>query len=438
MYVLRILVFSLVCGVATGFANLTIHITQGVDKPYPIAIVPFQAQPTETPTLPHGFTQVIKDDLANSGRFITLPDAQLPQRVHTVDQFDWAAWQKIKANADYVLIGKVRLKENGCYDVSFALLTLYAKRPLIRQLFNDIPATQLRSLAHHISDLAYRAITGQRGIFSTKLAYVDVINSDDRAAIYRLIVSDVDGFSPHVLLKQIGIPIAAPTWSHDGKRLAYMTYINNRMAIYAIDLATGKRTLIANYPGINSAPAFAPDDKKMLMALSMGSGSNTNIYMLDFDTKKLTQLTHFANNTSPTWHPNSERIVFNSNRGGTPQLYELNLKTHQVTRLTYQGVQNFRPEFTPDGETIVFMHQARSGGPIRIAQMNLATGVISVISQGALDKSPAVSPNGQMVIYAQYVQNKGVLAEVSIDGKVHLSLPGTEGAVQSPAWSPFL
>lgn len=438
MRLLKTLVFSLVCLVTTASATLTIHITQGVDKPYPIAIVPFQATPLKTAALPQGFTHVIVNDLSNSGRFKVLPDEQLPQRPHTLDGFNWSVWQKADTGVDYAVVGQLQPTGSDRYNVSFELLTLYAQRPLVGQLFSNIPATRLRALAHHISDLIYQAITGQRGVFSTRLAYVDVLNLDGPAPVYRLIVADADGFNARVLLSQTGIAIASPTWSHNGQDLAYVTYVNNRMAIYEINVATGQRQLLVNYPGINSAPAFSPNDQKLAVALSMGLGADTNIYVLNLKTNKLSRLTSFANNTSPAWAPDGQSIVFNSDRSGSPQLYELNLQTHQVTRLTYDGVQNFDPHFTPNGQSIVFMHQETSGGSIQIARMNLATGAVQVISNGSLDKSPSVAPNGQMVIYAAYQQMHGGLAEVSIDGKVHLSLPSTEGSVQSPAWSPFL
>jgi TolB protein len=430
-----ILCITALCSVA--YADLTISITQGVDKPYPIAIVPF-GNDIENANLPNGMTGVIANDLMNSGRFNLLGLDKMPAQPHQLAQFNWQAWTNANTGIEYAVLGNVTQNANGSYQVSFDLLSLLGSRPLIDQKFNNIPANQLRALAHHISDMIYQTITGNRGYFSTRLAYVEVINSDAPSPTYRLVVSDEDGFNPQVLLSQLDIPIATPQWSPDGTKLAYVSYINNRMAIYTITLSNGSRKIIANFPGMNSAPSWSPDGKSMAMALSKGDGANSDIYIMNLSTHKLIRYTNFANNTSPCFSPDGQSLVFNSDRGGSPQIYQLDLSSKQVTRLSFSGAQNFAPVYTPDGQNIVIMNQAQANGPIRIATLNPVTNKISIITHGQLDKSPSVSPEGSMVIYANYDGPKGILAEASIDAKVQLKLPATEGTVQSPAWSPFL
>ncbi|NCX94431.1 MAG: Tol-Pal system beta propeller repeat protein TolB [Gammaproteobacteria bacterium] len=422
----------------TAFADLTINIVQGVDKPYPIAIVPFNPALSNLPDLPQGFTAVIQNDLSHSGRFEVLPVADQPGAPHEASEVDWAKWRSAAPGTEYALLGEIKPAGGNDYDVSYSVLSLYNHQVLYGQHFNGISAHQLRALAHFVSDKAYQIITGQRGYFSTRLAYVSVVGDDPDSSVYRLTISDSDGYRPQVLLKQVGNPIASPTWSPDGKDLAYVTYVNNRMAVYTIELATGRRTLIANFPGMNSAPAFSPDGKYLAMALSHGASSDMNLVLLDLATNRLTAMTNEGTNTSPNFSPDSRTLVFTSDRGGSPQVYQMNLSTREVKRLTFEGVQNFDPHYLADGQNIVFMHQETGDGPINIALMNLQSGQQMTLTQGNLDKSPSPAPNGQMVIYANYDGEHGILAETTIDGRMQLQLPATVGSVQSPAWSPFL
>lgn len=420
-----------------AYADLTIDITQGVDKPYPIAIIPF-ANDVTSASLPQGMTGVMSNDLRNSGRFELLALNKMPAQPHSTNQFNWQVWTQANTGIEYALLGQVVPVGGGNYNVSFDLLSLLGNRPLIDEKFNNIPANQLRALAHHISDIVFQTITGNRGYFSTRLAYVEVINPDSQNPTYRLVVSDEDGFNPQVLLSQLGNPIATPQWSPDGSKLAYVSYINNRMAIYTITLVNGQRQIIANFEGMNSAPSWSPNGKMMAMALSKGGSANSDIYVMNLSNHKLTRYTDFATNTSPTWSPDGQSIVFNSDRGGSPQIYQLDLASKSITRLSFTGAQNFAPVYTPDGSQLVIMDQANANGPIRIATLNPNTNKITIITHGQLDKSPSVSPDGSMVIYANYDGAKGILAEASVDGKIQLRLPATEGTVQSPAWSPFL
>ena len=422
-----------------AYAVLTIEVNRGVDKPIPLAIVPFAGeQNVINQALPSGFSGVMKNDLVHSGRFSVLARAKLPQRPHSVKGFHLALWQKAKVNADYVLLGNIKAAKGGVNTVRFELFSLLSTKPVIGQVFHAVQTKNLRSLGHHISDLVYDAITGQKGYFSTRLAYVTVKNQGRSNPTYRLYISDQDGFNPRLLLSQVGIPIASPSWSSDGKRLAYVSYHNDRMVIYMITLATGQRNVVANFSGINSAPAFSPDDKTLAMALSRGQGAKTNIYSMQLRTGRLRQLTHIGTNTSPSYSPDGRSLYFVSDRGGSPQIYKLSLANRAVSRVSFYGVKNFRPRVMPNGKGIVLMHQAVSGGPIQIGVLNLATQDIRVVTSGVLDKSPSVSPNSLMIVYVNYNKQKGVLAEAGIDANVHLVLPESSGSVQSPAWSPYL
>lgn len=431
------LMFSLFFIMAT-YADITIQIVQGMNKPYPIAIVPF-GNDIKTSITPNGISGVITQDLRNSGRFSTLAPSLMPSKPTNVQQFDWKKWNNANTGIEYALVGNVSPGSiSGTYDVTFALLSLLSSQPIVGLKFSNVSAAQLRYLAHQISDNVYKAVTGKQGYFRTRLAYVAVRGGSSVNKTWELVVADYDGFNPRILLKQTGNPIASPAWSADGSQLAYVTYINNRQAIMAITLINGKRRIIANFPGMNSAPAFSPDGKYMAMALSgSDTSSNSNIYVMNLQTRKLTKYTSIGNNTSPSWSPDSKTLAINSDRGGAPQIYLLDLTSKASTRVSYTGINNYAPVFTPDGQNLIIMTQ-QSSGSIRIATLNLSSNAINIITNGQLDKSPSIAPNGDMVVFANYDSALGILSEASLDGTVQLKLPAANGSVESPAWSPFL
>lgn len=426
--------------VQIAYADLTIQIVQGVNKPYPIAVVPFGQDIIDPQDLPSGISGVISNDLNNSGRFATLAVSAMPAQPSDVADFNWKQWNNANTGVEYAVLGNVTPgSTSGTYTITFELLSLLSSQPMLGQKYTNVPRSQLRLLAHQISDTIYQTITGTPGYFRTKLAYVEVFNQTSPNALWELIVSDYDGFNPHALLKQRGNPIGSVTWSPDGTQLAYASYINNRQAIFTIKLATGQRHIIANFPGMNSAPAWSPDGKYMAMALSGSDiADDADLYIMNLQTRELIRYTSYGNNTSPQWSPDQSTLVFNSDRGGSPQIYALNLETKQTNRLSYSGVNNYDPIYTPDGKNLIIMTQQHPGGPIRLATLNIASSTINIITTGHADSSPSVAPNGDMIVYVNYDNPHGVLAETSIDGTVQIKLSATNGSVQSPAWSPFL
>ncbi|WP_440993517.1 Tol-Pal system beta propeller repeat protein TolB [Cysteiniphilum litorale] len=418
-------------------ARLTINITQGVSSQIPVAVMPFNGQIIKNSQLPDGIAAVIADDLRNSGR-IESQTSGFPQQIDNVQQINWSKW-----SADYVLIGQID-KNNGHYNITYELASKLSGKVLSARKFTNLQESQLRLLAHTISNYIYEAITGSKGYFTSKLAYVDVENPYNvKKAVYQLVVSDYDGFNPHVLLRQTKEPIMSPTWSKDGKYLAYVSYHKGGMAIYTIGVYSGERKKVANYEGINSSPAFSPNGTTLAMVLSQGYSENTNIYLMNLNNDKLyKKLTLNGINTAPTFSPTGSEIAFVSNRGGNPQIYTtaIDSKYPSSERLTYGTKQAFDPQYTPNGQSIVFMYQKDSGSGTQIAKVDLRDKKITVLTHGSMDSSPSVSPDGNMVIYAQGQPSGGAnLAMVSIDGKVQISLPSnTQGAIQSPAWSPAI
>ncbi|MDR3492763.1 MAG: Tol-Pal system beta propeller repeat protein TolB [Gammaproteobacteria bacterium] len=418
-------------------ALLSLELTRGVAGAVPIAISPFGGAGASAP---QDVSSIISNDLQNSGRFKVYGRNAMNQYPNTLDDIQYGYFRNL--GADKLVIGRVTLVGSDRYQVNFALVDVFkgkdgapSSQALVVQDKFVVSGSQLRPLAHHISDIIYQQILGTRGIFSTRLAYVIVQRPAGRPPLHILEVSDQDGYNPRPLLSSSD-PVMSPAWSPDGKRLAYVSFENRRASIYVENIATGSRSIISQYKGINGAPAWSPDGRKLALVLS--KDGSPNIYVLDVNSKQLTQLTHdWSINTEPAWSPNGKSLVFTSNRGGGPQIYQLNLATQAVSRVSYDGDYNARASFTADGSHIAMLH--RENGVYNIGLLDLDTGRFHLLTNNGSDnESPSIAPNGSMVMYGTLDNGRSMLGMVSSDGKVQLRLPDRNGEVQDPAWSPFL
>ncbi len=421
----------------TSVADVSIHVNSGIDKPIPLAVVSFSGSSFNK----NNIDSVITNDLKYSGKFDLLPERKIPSTPDTTQKIDWNLWSNI--DVEYLVVGQITKKSNDTYTVRFELASPLARKTILGKEYNNIQASQFRNLAHHISDEIYQALTGTRGYFSTKIAYIDVTNPYSISrSIYRLVISDYDGEAPHTLLAQKSNPLASPTWSPDGKEIAYVSYNGGRMAIYAVNVATGKRRLISNTPGINSSPEFVPNKNEIIAALSPKDSTQTNLYTIDLTNRnRIAKLTGVGANTEPAFSPNGQKIAFTSNKSGSPQIYIMDSNGRHVHRLTKSGKQNYDPSFMPDGESIIYMSVSDYDGHSRIANLNLNTLDTTYLTNGPIDKSPSVSPNGQMIIYTSQNKNsQNTLKMVSSNGQYSITLPvnNPDGIIKTPAWSPFL
>lgn len=410
-------------------AELTIEITQGVDNPLPIAIVPFGLP--EGLDLDTDMAEVVENDLILSGEFRMLPREDMlstPDNAAEVFYRDWRA-----QGMDYVLVAKVENEFGAAITVRYALMDVNGQRQILEGAEHGTNK-ELRTIAHAISDDVYEALTSVKGAFSTKLLYVSAKRDRKNHTQFRLLTSDIDGYGERVLLDQ-SEPILSPAWAPDGERIAYVSYESTRPAVYMHNLRTGERRQLTNFRGLNQSPAWAPDGRRLALVLS--KDGSPDIYVLDIETSELTRLTrHFSIDTEPAWMPDGESLIFTSDRGGKPQIYNVELRSGRVQRLTFEGDYNARARVLPDGRGIVMVH--RTEGRFRIALQDFQRGTFEILTDTVLDESPSIAPNGSMLLYATSHRGKGVLAAVSLDGQVHYRLPSRYGDVREPAWSPFL
>jgi TolB protein len=420
--------FLLLAWLQTAQADLTIEITEGVEGALPIAVVPFGWQGPGSP--PVDLAEVINADLQRSGRFKTIPPVDMLSRPTSAEEVEFKDWRAL--DMENLVVGQVRPQGTGGYEIRFQLFDVYKGEQLTGY---TIPTTapNLRATAHRIADLIYEKLLGVPGAFATRVAYITSVKQADGAKRIDLNIADADGYNPETIVSS-SEPLLSPAWSPDGRKLAYVSFEGGQSAIYVQEVYVGQRSKVTNFKGINGAPAWSPDGRKLAMTLS--KDGNPDIFVYDLATRKLRAVTrHYGIDTEPAWSPDGRHLVFTSDRGGKPQIYRVSAFGGKAERITFQNSYNARASYSPDGKLLTLV--TREDGNYRIAVQDLESGVMQVLSQGSLDESPSFAPNGGMIIFASKAGYRGVLAAVSVDGRVRQRLALQEGDVREPVWSPF-
>ena len=407
----------------------TIIIDQGVDNPIRIAVVPFAL--SEDLAQQQNPAKLIGFDLARSGQFDPVASENMLSYPSSRNEVFFRDWRILQTA--YLVIGSANADAQGRVQVRYQLFDVATQAELQTASFS-VSLDQWRDVGHKIADLIYAEVTGVRGAFSTKILYVLDEGTGTAQARYRLQVADVDGQRPRTLHSS-SQPILSASWSPDGTRVAYVSFETGRPSIILQDVDGPNRERLTNFRGINGSPVFSPDGKQLAMVLSRSG--DPEIFVMDLETRKLRRITrHPAIDTEPSWSPDGQYLIFTSDRGGRPQIYQVELATNFLERLTFVGDYNARARLLPDGRHLVFVH--RRNGVFHIAWQDLQEDRLLVLTQSQLDESPSLAPNGAMLIYATQDQDKGILAAVSVDGRVKYRLPSSAGDVREPAWSPFL
>ena len=403
-------------------AALDIEIIGSGANQIPIAIAPFRAEEG----LPTRLTSVITADLVRSGLFKSVDPGGVVPIPHEPEQINYPQWKARGAEA--LVIGNV-VQRDGQYEISFRLMDVLKGTQLTGFLYRASPA-QLRLTAHKIADAIYEKMTGDPGVFSTKITYVMKRSNTS----YLLQVADADGFDPQTVLSSTE-PIISPSWSPDGTRLAYVSFENRKPIVYVQTLATKQRRAVANFTGSNSAPAWSPDGRRLAVTLTKDGGSQ--IYSIPADGGSATRLTNSSGiDTEPNFSPDGQWIIFTSDRGGGPQIYRMPSSGGQAQRLTFEGSYNVSPRHSPDGKSFTFIQ--RQGGRFNVAVQDFATRQMQQLTDGTIDESPSFAPNGRMILYASDVRGRGILAAVSSDGRVKQRFTEQGGDVREPAWGPLV
>lgn len=404
-------------------AQLTIEIIGGGANQIPVAVLPFVGETA----LPQSITEIVEQDLTRSGRFRAIFVGGVNPLPSEPSQVNFADWKSRLADA--MVIGQAQRLPDGRFEVRFRLLDVL-KQVQIGGVAFTLSASQVRLTAHKIADFIYEKLTGERGVFSTRIAYV--VKQGTR---FELRVADADGQNAQSILISHE-PIMSPAWSPDGTRMAYVSFQNKKPILFVQNLSASKQPApVAAYRGSNSAPAWSPDGKQLAAVLTRDGTSQ--IYLMNADGGNLRRLTFSATiDTEPFFTPDGQSIYFTSDRGGSPQIYRMAVSGGDPTRITFDGDYNVSPRISPDGKTLAYI--SRINGRFQLMAMDLESRQIQALTDGQRDESPTFAPNGRIILYASDIDNRGVLAAVSSDGRFKQRLGIQAADIREPSWGPFM
>ena len=411
-----------------GYGELFLEITKGSEDPYKVAMIPFEGNSKVSKQV----NNIMRNDLIRTGEFSILDEELLLPVKMIDDELVFSDWKLL--GMDYLVTGKI-VNENNSLDINYEIYDIHKKRKVRSSKVFGIP-NQIRQLAHYTSDGIYESITGIKGIAATRLLYVNEIKDSQLISRYKLMLADSDGANEKILLSS-SEPIISPSWSPDGKRVAYVSFETGIAKVFVQEIASGKRESVLSKDTQISSPSWSPDGK--YLSLTLYQDGNAEIYILRLRDRTLTRMTNqFAIDTESSWSPRGNKILFTSGRSGSPQIYELDLRklNPKAKRISFEGTYNAKASYLPNEEGIIFVHRSNDG-LFHIALKYKKENFIRVLTEAKMDESPSVAPNGNMVIYGIREENLSMLAGFSLSG-AKFKLPASNGEVREPAWSNFL
>jgi TolB protein len=416
----ELLLFCLVAVCVTpSFAQFRVDVSGIGLNQLPIAVSAFRGEDAA----PQKIAAIVQADLERSGQFRAVDSSGVV--LDEISRPDVAVWRQ--RGADSLVSGTVTRLADGRYDVRFRLWDVVRGQDLGGQSY-AVTQADLRLAAHRIADFIYEKLTGDKGVFSTRIAYVT-----KAAQRYQLWVADADGENAQSALASPE-PIISPAWSPNGSQLAYVSFESRKPVVYTHDVVSGKRRLIANFRGSNSAPAWSPDGRTLAVTLSRDGGSQ--LFAIDAaggEPRRLAQSSGI--DTEPAYSPDGKNIYFVSDRGGAPQIYRIPSLGGAAERVTFTGSYNISPAVSPDGRWLAYI--SRVSGVFKLHVMDLASGVANAISDTSADESPSFAPNSRLIVYATQQQGREVLMTTTLDGKIKARLTGQGGNIREPDWGPF-
>lgn len=406
------------CGVTSVLAQFRVEVSGVGLTQLPVSVAAFRGDDVAAQKV----GAIVQADLVRSGQF---------RQVEGAGAFDETSRPDLaplrQRGADALVVGSNTRLSDGRYDVRFRLWDVVRAQDLGGQNY-VVAQADLRLVAHRVADFVYEKLTGDKGVFSTRIAYVTRTTGQ-----YNLWVADADGENAQAALTSPE-PIISPAWSPSGGQLAYVSFESRKPVVYVHEVATGRRRLVANFKGSNSAPAWSPDGKTLVVTLSRDGGSQ--LFTLEASGGEARRLTQSSSiDTEPVFSPDGRYIYFVSDRGGAPQIYRMTPAGAAVERVTFSGNYNISPALSPDGRWLAFI--SRVNGAFKLHVMELSSGNVSAITDTQADERPSFAPNGRLIVYATRQQGKEALMTTSVDGKIKARLAGHGGDIREPHWGPF-
>ena len=404
---------------SSAYAQFRIEVSGVGLTQLPISIISFRGQDTA----PQKISAIVLADLERSGQFRSIDSSG--NALDELSRPDVAVWRQ--RGADSLVSGSVSRLADGRFDVRFRLWDVVKSEDLGGQSF-IVTSADLRMASHRIADFIFEKLTGEKGAFSTRITYVT-----KAAQRYQLWVSDADGENSQSALASPE-PVISPSWSPNGSQVAYVSFESRKPVVYTHDVLTGKRRLIANFRGSNSAPTWSPDGRTLAMTLSRDGGSQ--LYAIDANGGEPRRLTQSGGiDTEPVYSPDGGSLFFVSDRGGAPQIYKMPSMGGNAERVTFTGNYNISPALSPDGRWLAYI--SRVSGAFKLHLMELSSGVVVSLTDTGADENPSFAPNSRLIVYATQYQGREALMTTTLDGKVKARLNGQGGDIREPDWGPF-